>query len=180
MGCWRKASYQNNIEEVISQHHSQKIDFPYRFVCSQSDTVAVCSKSRTKSYYLYIKKHYTSTNNKEEAGVLVNISCLTQRKQKHLLRSKQMLQFLQHCITLGKLLIQYLGWLFHNFIETRHFTDHVKDNWKIPSATCELYIGFFTNYAEFPLYAGRVLSDIVATQLTRCKLEFKRAESKVS
>ena len=132
MGCWREASYQNNIEEVISYRHSQKIDFPYRYVYSQSDIVAVCSKSRTKSYYLHIKKHCTSTSNKEEAGVLVNISCLTQRKQKHLLRSKQMLQFLLHCIKLGKLLIQYIGWLFHNFSETRHFTDHVKDNWENP------------------------------------------------
>ena len=132
MGCWREASYQNNIEEVISYRHSQKIDFPYRYVYSQSDIVAVCSKSRTKSYYLHIKKHCTSTSNKEEAGVLVNISCLTQRKQKHLLRSKQMLQFLLHCIKVGKLLIQYIGWFFHNFSETRHFTDHVKDNWENP------------------------------------------------
>ena len=28
--------------------------------------------------------------------------------------------------------------------------------------------------AEFPLYARRFLSDIVATKLTRCKLEFKK------
>ena len=28
MGWWRKASYQNNVEEVVSCHHSQKIDFP--------------------------------------------------------------------------------------------------------------------------------------------------------
>ena len=58
--------------------------------CVHSQTVAVrsCSylhKSRTKSYYLYIK-NYTSTSSKEEVAVFLNIFCLTQRKQKHLLR----------------------------------------------------------------------------------------------
>ena len=50
-------------------------------------------------YYLY-KKSYISTSCKEEVGVFVNISCLTQSKQKHLLRLQattlselQMLQF---------------------------------------------------------------------------------------
>ena len=34
--------------------------------------------------------------------------------------------------------------------------------------------------AEFPLYARRILSDTVATSLTRYKLEFKkRVESKI-
>ena len=28
----------------------------------------------------------------------------------------------------GKLLIQSLEWLFHNFSETHHFTDHAKNN----------------------------------------------------
>ena len=38
MGWWRKASNQINIEEVTSDHHSQKIDFPYKLVCSQADS----------------------------------------------------------------------------------------------------------------------------------------------
>ena len=32
----------------------------------------------------------------------------------------------------GKLLIQSLRWLFHNFSEAHHFTDHAKNNWKNP------------------------------------------------
>ena len=32
----------------------------------------------------------------------------------------------------GKLLIQSLEWLFHNFSETHHFTDHAKNNWENP------------------------------------------------
>ena len=31
-----------------------------------------------------------------------------------------------------KLLIQSLEWLFHNFSETHHFTDHTKNNWENP------------------------------------------------
>ena len=51
--------------------------------------MAVCScsylaQSRTKSYYLYVKNTTLALGSKEEAGILVNISCLTQRKQKHL------------------------------------------------------------------------------------------------
>ena len=96
MGWWRKASNQNNVEEVISYHIS------YRS-CVHSQRVAVCScsylaQSRTKSYYLSIKKHCTSTSSQEEARIFVNISCLTQRKQKHLSRFKQMLQFSLHCM----------------------------------------------------------------------------------
>ena len=34
------------------------------------------------------KTNYPSTSSKEEVGVFVDISCLTQRKQKHLLRLK--------------------------------------------------------------------------------------------
>ena len=33
---------------------------------------------------------------------------------------------------LGKLLIQSLEWLFHNFSKTHHFTDHTKNNWENP------------------------------------------------
>ena len=51
--------------------------------------MAVCScsylaQSRTKSYYLYVKNTTLALGSKEEAGIFVNISCLTQRKQKHL------------------------------------------------------------------------------------------------
>ena len=81
-----KVSNQNNIEEVVSYHHYQKsVSHTYntssRF---HSQTVVVCSscylaQTRIKSYYLYAKKkHYTSTNSKEEPGIFVNISCLTQ------------------------------------------------------------------------------------------------------
>ena len=60
MEWWRKASYQNDVKEVISYHHSQKKknDFRYKFMCSQSDSglVSYLAKSRTKSYYLYIYK----------------------------------------------------------------------------------------------------------------------------
>ena len=83
-----KVNNQNNIEEVVGYYHSQKsISHTYNTTwCVHSETVAVCScsylaQSRTKSYYLYVKKpHYTSTNSKEEAGIFVHISCLTQRK----------------------------------------------------------------------------------------------------
>ena len=104
MGWLRKASYQNNVEEIISYHHSQKNWFPiHPSSCVHSQTVAVCScsypaKSRTKYYYLYIKKHCISTSSKEEVGVFVNISCLIQRKHKNVLQFKQMLQFSLHCM----------------------------------------------------------------------------------
>ena len=39
--------------------------------------------------------------------------------------------------------------------------------------TCHYFKGIL-HYAEFPLYDRRFLSDIVATSLTRCKLEFKK------
>ena len=89
MGLWRKASFQSNDEEGIRFYHTQKINFPPKFVCAHSQTVAVCScsylaNSRTKSYYLLYKKNYTSTSSKEEIGAFVKISCLTQRKQKHI------------------------------------------------------------------------------------------------
>ena len=32
----------------------------------------------------------------------------------------------------GKLLVQSLEWLFHNFRETHHFTDHAKNNRENP------------------------------------------------
>ena len=31
---------------------------------------------------------------------------------------------------MGKLLIQSLEWLFHNFSETHHFTNHAKNSWE--------------------------------------------------
>ena len=34
--------------------------------------------------------------------------------------------------SLGKLLIQSLEWLSHDFCGTHNFTDHVKKNWKNP------------------------------------------------
>ena len=40
------------------------------------------------------------------------------------------------CVCCAKLLIQSLKWLFHNFSETHHFTDHLKDNWK--NAFCNM------------------------------------------
>ena len=88
MGWWRKASSQNNDEEDISYHHTQKIDFLSKFVFVYSQKVVVCfcsylAKSRTK--YNTYKKNYASTSCKEEVGVFVRISCLTQMKQKHLL-----------------------------------------------------------------------------------------------
>ena len=59
MGWWRKASSQNNDEEGISYHHTQKIGFLSKFVSVYSQKVAVCScsylaKSRTK-YNTYKK-----------------------------------------------------------------------------------------------------------------------------
>ena len=81
MGWWRKANYQNKVEESTSYHHSQEIaSHPSYRVHSQAVAACSCSylaKSRTKSYYLYIKKHCASTSSKEEVGVFVNISCLT-------------------------------------------------------------------------------------------------------
>ena len=47
--------------------------------------------------------------------------------------------FLNKPVPIGKLLIQSLEWLFHNFSETHHFTDHAKTTGKIPSAICELF-----------------------------------------
>ena len=35
-------------------------------------------------------------------------------------------------LRMGKLLIQSLEWLFHNFSETHHFTDHAKNKWENP------------------------------------------------
>ena len=60
MGWWRKANYQNKVEESTSYHHSQEIA-SHPSYCVHSQAVAACScsylaKSRTKSYYLYIKK----------------------------------------------------------------------------------------------------------------------------
>ena len=59
-----KISNQNNIEEVVSYHHSQKsISHTYNTrQCVHSQTVAVCfcsylAQSRTRSYYLYVKKN---------------------------------------------------------------------------------------------------------------------------
>ena len=40
MGWWRKANFQNNDEEGINYQHSQKFDFPSKFVCVHSQTVA--------------------------------------------------------------------------------------------------------------------------------------------
>ena len=61
-----KVSNQNNIEEVVSYHHSQKsISHTYNTSrCVHSQTVAVCScsylaQSRNKLYYLYVKQTTT-------------------------------------------------------------------------------------------------------------------------
>ena len=37
----------------------------------------------------------------------------------------------------GKLLVQSLEWLFHNFSETHHITDDVKDNWGNPFSSMQ-------------------------------------------
>ena len=53
----------------------------------------------------------------------------------HLIKSEcycvVVLRSLRRCLK-GKLLIQSLEWLFHNFSETHHFTDHLKDNRENP------------------------------------------------
>ena len=61
-----KVSNQNNIEEVVSYHHSQKsVSHTYNTSsCFHRQTVVVCScsylaQTRTKSYYLYVKKNTT-------------------------------------------------------------------------------------------------------------------------
>ena len=64
--------FQNNDEKGITYHHSQKMDFLSKFVCVHSQTVALCSCS-----------YLARSSCKEEVGVFVNISCLTQKKQKH-------------------------------------------------------------------------------------------------
>ena len=35
-------------------------------------------------------------------------------------------------MAVGRSLIQSFEWLFHNFSETHHFTDHAKNNWENP------------------------------------------------
>ena len=80
-----KVNNQNNIEEVFGYYHSQKfISHTYNTTwCVHSETVAVCScsylaQSRTKSYYLYVKKNTTLAliAKKKLESLLI---CLTQR-----------------------------------------------------------------------------------------------------
>ena len=82
------------MKKVLATIHSQKIDFPSKFVCVHSQRVAVCScsylvKSRTKA----LIKNYTSTSCEEEVGVFVKISCLTQRKHLLQLHTTTLIEF---------------------------------------------------------------------------------------
>ena len=112
MEWWRKANFQNNDEKGISYHHSQKIDFPSKFVCVYSQTVAVCScsylvKSRTKS----LIKNQTSSSCEQEVGVFVKISCLTQRKHLLQLHTTTLIEF--QILQLFEFKFARLGQLHH-------------------------------------------------------------------
>ena len=92
MGWWRKANNQNNVEEVIATIIFKKLISQTSYCvhtvahhqCVHTFSYSYLAQSRTKYYYLYVKKHYTSTIRKEENEIFINISCLTQRKRKHL------------------------------------------------------------------------------------------------